>query len=426
MMKKAAIHTLGCKVNTYESDAMRELLVSAGYEIVPFSDKADVYIVNTCSVTNVADHKSRQMLHRAKKQNPDAVLVAAGCYVQTATEQAKQDAGIDILIGNNQKKDLIPLLLQFEKERTNACQISDISKDTEYEELSVSAPSGHTRAFLKVQDGCNQFCSYCIIPYARGRIRSRHPEDVYEEVVRLSENGFQEIVLTGIHLSSYGKEIGTDLLSLIERIHGIEGIRRIRLGSLEPGIITDGFVSRLASLNKVCPHFHLSLQSGSDTVLKRMNRHYTSAEYLEKCQILKSHYQDPALTTDIIVGFPGESEEEFADSCRIVREAGFADVHIFKFSRRSGTPADRMPDQITEAQKTERSHVLADVCASVRREFLSCYEGKDVEVLFEKSTEKDGVRYYEGYTPEYLRVCIPSDEDLKNQIKVVEFSDRLL
>ena len=426
MMKKAAIHTLGCKVNTYESDAMRELLVSAGYEIVPFSDKADVYIVNTCSVTNVADHKSRQMLHRAKKQNPDAVLVAAGCYVQTATEEAKKDAGIDILIGNNQKKDLIPLLLQFEKEKASTCHITDISQDTDYEELSVSAPSGHTRAFLKVQDGCNQFCSYCIIPYARGRIRSRHPEDVYEEVERLSENGFQEIVLTGIHLSSYGKEIGTDLLSLIERIHGIEGVRRIRLGSLEPGIITDGFVSRLASLDKVCPHFHLSLQSGSDTVLKRMNRHYTSAEYLEKCQILKSHYQNPALTTDIIVGFPGESEEEFADSCRIVREAGFADVHIFKFSRRSGTPADRMPDQITEAKKTERSHVLADVCASVRKEFLSCYEGKDVEVLFEKSTEKDGVRYYEGYTPEYLRVCIPSDEDLKNQIKVVEFSDRLL
>ena len=425
-MKKAAIHTLGCKVNTYESDAMRELLLDAGYEMVPFSEKADVYIVNTCSVTNVADHKSRQMLHRAKKQNPDAILVACGCYVQTATEEAKQDAGIDILIGNNQKKDLILLLEQFEKEKEAACCISDISKDTEYEALSVSAPSGHTRAFLKVQDGCNQFCSYCIIPYARGRIRSRAPEDVYHEVVRLSQNGFQEIVLTGIHLSSYGKEIGTDLLSLIEKIHTIDGIRRIRLGSLEPGIITDGFVSRLSSLKKVCPHFHLSLQSGSDTVLKRMNRHYTAAEYLDKCRILREYYKDPALTTDIIVGFPGETQEEFLDSCDIVRKAGFADVHIFKFSRRSGTPADKMPDQITEAEKTERSHTLSKVCAEVRREFLSCYEGRNVEVLFEKSNEKDGVRYYEGYTPEYLRVCMRSEADLKNQIKVVEFSDRLV
>lgn len=425
-MKKAAIHTLGCKVNTYESDAMRELLLDAGYEMVPFSEKADVYIVNTCSVTNVADHKSRQMLHRAKKQNPDAILVACGCYVQTATEEAKKDAGIDILIGNNQKKDLIYLLGQFEKEKESACCISDISKDTEYEALSVSAPSGHTRAFLKVQDGCNQFCSYCIIPYARGRIRSRAPQDVYDEVKQLSQNGFQEIVLTGIHLSSYGKEIGTDLLSLIEKIHTIDGIRRIRLGSLEPGIITDEFVSRLSSLKKVCPHFHLSLQSGSDTVLKRMNRHYTSAEYLEKCRILRKYYTDPALTTDIIVGFPGETQEEFEDSCKIVRQAGFADVHIFKFSRRSGTPADKMPDQITEARKTERSHALSKVCAGVRGEFLSCYEGRKVEVLFEKSNEKDGVRYYEGYTPEYLRVCMQSAEDLKNQIKVVEFSDRLL
>lgn len=425
-MKKAAIHTLGCKVNTYESDAMRELLISAGYEIVPFSEKADVYIVNTCSVTNVADHKSRQMLHRAKKQNPDAILVACGCYVQTAIEEAKQDAGIDILIGNNQKKDLILLLEQFEKEKEAACCISDISKDTDYEELYVSAPSGHTRAFLKVQDGCNQFCSYCIIPYARGRIRSRRPEDVYEEVVRLSENGFQEIVLTGIHLSSYGKEIGTDLLSLIELIHEIEGVKRIRLGSLEPGIITNDFVSRLSELEKVCPHFHLSLQSGSDTVLKRMNRHYTSEEYLEKCRVLKTWYKDPALTTDIIVGFPGETQEEFADSCEIVRKAGFADVHIFKFSRRSGTPADKMADQVTEAVKTERSHELARVCEAVRKDFLSCYEGRNVEVLFEKCSERDGKPFYEGYTPEYLRVCIPSDEDLKNQIKVVEFSDRLV
>lgn len=422
-MKTAALHNLGCKVNAYETDAMRQLLTEAGYTIVPFSEKADVYIVNTCSVTNIADHKSRQMLHRAKKQNPDAVLVAAGCYVQTAAEEVKKDSGIDILIGNNQKKDLLALLEAFEKGQHETALIGDISRDVSYEELKLTAPSGHTRAFLKIQDGCNQFCSYCIIPYARGRIRSRGPEDVSDEVRRLAENGFQEIVLTGIHLSSYGKDLDTDLLSLLEQIHDTDGIRRIRLGSLEPGIVTDAFVKRLSALPKVCPHFHLSLQSGSDTVLRRMNRHYSAAEYLEKCRILRSYYRDPAITTDIIVGFPGETPEEFQDSCEIVKRAGFADVHIFKFSRRTGTPADKMPGQITDAEKSSRSGRLAAVCEQERRRYLERFVGKEVEVLFEKSREINGKLYYEGYTPEYIRVCLPSEEDLGNQIKKVEFSE---
>ena len=421
-MKTAALHNLGCKVNAYETDAMRQLLTEAGYRIVPFSEKADVYIVNTCSVTNVADHKSRQMLHRARRQNPDAVLVAAGCYVQTAADEIRKEAGVDILIGNNRKKDLIPLLEAFLTEKKREEVIEDISRTPVYEELYVSAPDAHTRAFLKVQDGCNQFCSYCIIPYARGRIRSRDPLDVSNEVCRLAENGFQEIVLTGIHLSSYGKDIGTDLISLIEQIHETEGIRRIRLGSLEPGIITEEFVERLSACEKVCPHFHLSLQSGSDQVLRRMNRHYTSSEYLEKCGLLKRGYHDPALTTDIIVGFPGETEEEFQDSCKIVRDAGVADVHIFKFSRRSGTPADRMPDQITEAVKTERAKKLQAVCRETREDFIARYVGRQVEVLFETVQESDGISYYEGYTPEYLRVSVPSDVNLTNQIKVVDFS----
>ncbi|MCD8150667.1 MAG: tRNA (N(6)-L-threonylcarbamoyladenosine(37)-C(2))-methylthiotransferase MtaB [Clostridiales bacterium] len=417
-MRRAALHSLGCKVNSYETEAMQQMLEEAGYEIVPFHQKADVYVINTCSVTNVADRKSRQMIHRARKLNPEAIVVAAGCYVQTSPEQAAEDSAIDIVIGNNCKKDLIALLEEYES--TSA--ILDINQPGQpYEELHVSHPAEHTRAFLKVQDGCNQFCSYCIIPYARGRVRSRKMEDVVRETKELAENGFQEIVLTGIHLSSYGIDLGYTLLDLIRSVHAVEGIRRIRLGSLEPGIITEEFVSELAKMEKVCPHFHLSLQSGSDTVLRRMNRKYTTEEYFHKCEILRQYYEHPALTTDIIVGFPGETEEEFAGTCAFAKRVSFYEIHVFQYSRRKGTAADRMEGQIPSAVKAERSHRLMAIAAEQKKSFAAWYEGKPVEVLFEEAVIKDGDTFYEGFTPEYVKIRYRTEESLENKIMKVEF-----
>ncbi len=474
MTKRAAFHTLGCKVNTYETDAMQQMLEEAGYTIVPFSEEADVYIINTCSVTNIADRKSRQMLHRAKKKNPHAIVVAAGCYVQTATEQAKKDASIDILIGNNQKQHLVALLEEYENRKKhlaelleeydhrkqqeaelleecdhrkkqeaenheeydvrkqemaaafegNLVDVIDINhKQQSYEELKVSSPTDHTRAFLKVQDGCNQFCSYCIIPYARGRVRSRAMDDVLAETRRLAENGFQEIVLTGIHLSSYGVDCGTTLLELITNIHQIEGICRIRLGSLEPGIITEEFVAAIASMEKVCPHFHLSLQSGSDTVLRRMNRKYTTSAYAEKCALLRKYFSNPALTTDIIVGFPGETDEEFAETLAFVQQISFYEIHVFKYSKRDGTAAARMKEQIPEAVKTKRSHSLMEAADRLKEAYVCSYRGKQVEVLFEDCVVVDGVSYYEGYTPEYVKVRIQTEESLANKRRIVAFPE---
>lgn len=451
MIKRAALHSLGCKVNSYETEAMRQMLQSAGYEIVPFHEAADLYVINTCSVTNIADRKSRQMIHRARKQNPDAVVVAAGCYVQTSREQAERDGAVDILIGNNRKQDLIAAVREFEAQRgrrsEKQCPEDSGRPETEeqcpeeeerrepavymasglnrpgqaYEELKMSRPAEHTRAFLKVQDGCNQFCSYCIIPYARGRVRSRPVEDVVRETRELADNGFQEIVLTGIHLSSYGVDLGCSLLDLIRRLHEIDGIRRIRLGSLEPGIITDFFVRELAGMQKVCPHFHLSLQSGSDTVLKRMNRKYTAAEYFDKCEILRKYYEHPALTTDIIVGFPGETAEEFAETCMFVKRVSFYEVHVFKYSKRDGTAAARMDGQITEAVKTERSRILLNLSAKLKEQFVSWYDGRRVEVLFEETVTIDGENFQEGFTPEYVKTGIYTDESLRNRIMMVEF-----
>lgn len=421
-MKKAALHSLGCKVNSYETEAMQQMLVRAGYEIVPFGEKADLYVINTCSVTNIADRKSRQMIHKARKMNPDAIVVAAGCYVQTSTEQAKKDNSIDIIIGNNKKQDLLELVAAYEREHRQEEGILDINKPHQpYEELKVSHPTEHTRAFLKVQDGCNQFCSYCIIPYARGRVRSRRLEDVVNETEKLAENGFQEIVLTGIHLSSYGIDLGCSLLDLIRSIHEIEGIRRIRLGSLEPGIITREFVEELVKLKKVCPHFHLSLQSGSGTVLKRMNRRYTPEEYLEKCRLLREYYEHPALTTDVIVGFPGETEEEFQETCSFVKKVSFYEIHVFKYSKRNGTVAASMPGQIPESIKGERSSILIGIAGELKKEFEKWYEGKRVSVLFEEPVTVNGVRYYEGFTPEYVKVWHETDENLGNRIMEVEF-----
>ena len=357
-MKKVALHNLGCKVNAYETEGMQQMLEQAGYEIVPFEEKADIYIVNTCSVTNIADRKSRQMLHRAKKQNPEGLVVAVGCYVQTAEAELREDAAVDLLIGNNRKKDLLAILKAYE-EGVDEETVIDINHTKEYENMTVTKTAEHTRAYVKVQDGCNQFCSYCVIPYARGRVRSRESADVCAEIRELAAAGYREVVLTGIHLSSYGVDLeGENLLTLIQAVDGIEGIDRIRLGSLEPRIITEEFVEMLAKMPKFCPHFHLSLQSGCDATLKRMNRRYTAEEYAKSCELLREKFAHPALTTDVIVGFPGETEEEFAETVEFLKRIHLFETHIFKYSRRKGTRAAVMEHQVPEQIKTERSHVL--------------------------------------------------------------------
>ena len=408
-MKKAALHNLGCKVNAYETEAMQELLEKAGYEIVPFKEGADVYIINTCTVTNMADRKSRQMLHRARKMNPDAVVVAAGCYVQTKNEEDVLDDSIDIVIGNNRKQDIVTILEEYEaKKRGVTKDVIDINHTKEYEELHLSKTAEHTRAYLKVQDGCNQFCSYCIIPYARGRVRSRSKDSVVEEVKDLVRNGYQEVVLTGIHLSSYGVDF-----------------QRIRLGSLEPRIITEEFVKTISGLEKMCPHFHLSLQSGCNATLKRMNRRYTAEEYYEKCELLRTYFEHPALTTDVIVGFPGETEEEFEESRAFVDKVNFYETHIFKYSRREGTKAAVMEHQVPEQIKTARSNVLLALNEQKQREFESYYLGETVEVLMEEEMERDGKRLQTGHTKEYMKIAIESDKKLQNQLADVELTSPL-
>ena len=411
-MRRAALHNLGCKVNAYETEAMQELLEKAGYTIVDFEDEADVYVVNTCSVTNVADKKSRQMLHRAKTRNPKAAVVAAGCYVQAAAETLKADGAVDLVIGNNKKAELVPLLENFFTGKEEGESVIDISGTQEYEPLHIARQTEHTRAFIKVQDGCNQFCSYCIIPYTRGRVRSRRPEDVEAEVRRLASEGYREAVLTGIHLSSYGMDFqdGTDLLSLIRRIHGIDGIERIRFGSLEPRIITEEFASALAGMEKICPHFHLSLQSGCDETLKRMNRHYTCEEYLERCQILRNCFSNPAITTDVIVGFPGETEEEFEQTQEFLKTVHFYEMHVFKYSRRAGTRADRMPDQIPEPVKTKRSAALLKLEAEMSKEYRASFLGKQAELLLEEPAVIGGQTYMIGHTKEYVKGAVPIKE----------------
>ena len=430
MKKKAALHNLGCKVNAYELEAIQQMLEQQGYEIVPFAPGADIYIINTCTVTNIADQKSRQMLHKSKKMNPDAVVVACGCYVQAAGEKLEQDSAIDLVVGNNKKKEIPAILEEYFREKEegrsgSGTWVTDMTHNREYETLSISRTAEHTRAFIKVQDGCNQFCTYCIIPYARGRVRSRRPEDVLEEVRRLAESGCQEVVLTGIHLSSYGVDLeeGQNLLALIRTIHAVDGIRRIRLGSLEPGIITEEFAEAIAALPKVCPHFHLSLQSGCDTVLERMNRRYRSEEYMEKCRLLRRVYDRPALTTDVIVGFPGETEEEFEASRAFVEEVNFFETHIFKYSRREGTRAAAMPDQIPEQEKTRRSHILLELDAQRRQEYMESFLGEEKEVLLEEKVELDGKKWWVGYTREYLKAIVPDDgKNRANEMISVRFS----
>lgn len=427
-MKKAALHNLGCKVNAYETEAMQEMLEQAGYEIVPFREGADIYIINTCTVTNIADRKSRQMLHRARKMNPDAIVVAAGCYVQAQAEKQEVDPCIDIVLGNNRKKDLIAVLEEYQQKKAEGeCleEVEDISRTKDYEPLSLTKPGDHTRAYIKVQDGCNQFCTYCIIPYARGRVRSREVEDVIREVRALAENGYREVVLTGIHLSSYGIDFdgGRHLLELIRAVHEVEGIRRIRLGSLEPGIITEEFAEALAALPKMCPHFHLSLQSGCDATLKRMNRRYTSREYYEKCTILRKYFDRPALTTDVIVGFPGETEEEFRQSMEFVDKVDFYETHIFKYSRREGTKAAVMENQVSEQVKAQRSALMISLGEKKRRAYEESFVGSEVEVLVEEPDMIDGRKVQTGHTKEYIKVALESGEDLKNQIVKVRIDN---
>ncbi len=413
-MRKAAFHNLGCKVNAYETESMQQLLEQRGYEIVPFEEAADVYVINTCSVTNIAERKSRQMLHRAKRRNPHSVVVAVGCYVQTSKEQVLQEAAVDILIGNNKKHELPEMLERFFAQRENvACpedfsSVADVDGNLSYETLSVNRTAERTRVFIKVQDGCNQFCSYCIIPYARGRVRSREITDVLKEVGSLAANGYREVVLTGIHLSSYGVDLGTDLLHLIEEVHKAPGIARIRLGSLEPKIITEEFVRRLSGLPKICPHFHLSLQSGCDATLQRMNRKYTCEEYEQGCNIIRKYFSHPAITTDVIVGFPGETEEEFEATRKFLKKIGFFEIHIFKYSRRKGTRADRMEQQVPEEIKHARSETLFEDLAPMNEEFLRWHIGKQAEVLVEEKVSFGGVEYFLGHTKEYVKIAVPA------------------
>lgn len=418
-MRKAAFHNLGCKVNSYETEAMQQLLEDAGYEIVPFREGADVYIINTCSVTNVADRKSRQMLHRAKKMNPSAAVVAVGCYVQAAGAELKKDEAVDLIVGNNQKKDLVQILDDYFADHENSGEILDIGHSQEYEELHIRRIADHTRAFIKVQDGCNQFCSYCIIPYTRGRVRSRRPEDIEREVRGIAEAGYKEIVLTGIHLSSYGVDFKDEqkenLLTLIKRLDQIPGIERLRLGSLEPRIVTREFAKELASLRTICPHFHLSLQSGCDATLKRMNRRYNAAEYQACCEILREEFDNPAITTDVIVGFPGETEEEFAETERFLKAIHFYEMHIFKYSRRAGTRAADMPDQVSEGTKSVRSDILLALEKQQSLEYRGRFLGTEEEILLEEPIEIDGTKYMMGHTRQYVKGAVPYEEGLKNK-----------
>ena len=414
MKKKVALHNLGCKVNAYEVEAMQQLLEQAGYEIVPFEPGADVYVINTCTVTNIADRKSRQMLHKAKKMNPEAIVVATGCYVQTDEGKLEKDEAVDLVLGNNQKKNIVEVLAEYEKEHQRQSHIIKINQTKEYEELEISRTAEHVRAYIKVQDGCNQFCTYCIIPYARGRVRSREKDNILKEVHKLADAGYKEVVLTGIHLSSYGVDFTDEkkenLLSLIRAVNEVEGIQRIRLGSLEPGIVTEEFAKELSSMPKVCPHFHLSLQSGCDITLERMNRRYRSAEYKERCELLRKYFGNPALTTDVIVGFPMETEEDFQASYDFVKDIHFYETHIFKYSRRHGTKAAAMDGQLTEAKKAVRSDKMLELHQKRATEYEESLLDQNLEVLLEEKVDIEGKKYYLGHSREYVKVAVPEKE----------------
>lgn len=435
-MKSVALHNLGCKVNSYEVDIMQQNLQKSGFEIVDFEQKSDVYIINTCSVTNMADRKSRQMLHRAKKCNPNALVVAVGCYVQADAFHIAQDESIDLLVGNNLKKNIAEILNRYKRETIempedaseaeknflrktlNNTTIVDVKK-AEFEDDTMEATAEHARAYIKIQDGCNRFCSYCIIPYTRGRVRSRKPESVLKEIRELTKKGYREFVLTGIHISSYGLDFEEKnpqkyLMELIKNINAIEGVACIRIGSFEPMILSEEFVEGLASCSKLCPHFHISLQSGCDATLKRMNRRYTTEEYRQRVAVLRKHFPHCAITTDVIVGFPGETEEEFKETEKFLEEIAFAEMHIFKYSRRRGTKADVMPDQIAEPVKTKRSDCLLALAERLTMAYRQSFLGEEVSVLLEEEKLLEGRKYWIGYTPEYIKVALLSEGDVRN------------
>lgn len=421
-MKNVALYNLGCKVNSYETEVMRQSFEEKGYGIVPFGEIADIYIVNTCTVTNIADRKSRQMLHRARQLNPDAVVVAVGCYVQTGLDTIKADEGIDLAVGNNRKKEIVNIVETYLAERgdktLHGAAVCDIGRADEYEEMQLKRTAEHTRAYIKIQDGCNQFCSYCAIPYARGRVRSRRPEDVLREIRGMVAAGYREVVLTGIHISSYGIDRGGDsgyngsskLIDLAEQVQEIEGLERIRLGSLEPRIIREATAGRLASMPKLCPHFHLSLQSGCDATLKRMNRHYTAGQYYESVEALRKFFDNPAVTTDVIVGFPGETEEEFHQTKEFLEKVCFYEMHVFKYSKRAGTAAAVMKDQVPEAVKTQRSNVLLELSRRQSTEFRRHYIGREAEVLLEEIREIGGETFAIGHTKDYVKVAVKATD----------------
>ena len=427
MKKTAAFLTLGCKVNSYETEAIRGMFEAAGYETVDFKEVADVYVVNTCTVTNIADRKSRQMLHQARKRNSDAVIVAVGCYVQAKEEELLHDSSVDLVIGNNRKSEIVNLVEHYlsEKDKDNNKIVVDIGKEKDYEELSIISGMERTRAFIKIQDGCNRFCSYCIIPYVRGRVRSRNEEDIIKEIRKLADSGYKEFVLTGIHISSYGsdrlnytedgyKEM--PLAKLIKAISGIPGVERIRLGSLEPGIITEAFVKEIAGIRQFCPHFHLSLQSGSNTVLMRMNRKYTCEEYENKVELIRKYFEIPAFTTDVIVGFPGETDEEFRETLDFVQRIGFSHIHVFKYSKREGTKAAKMPNQIPEEIKHQRSNELISVAKKMSMDYKALFLGRIEKILFEEEAEIDGNIYQIGHNERYQKFALSSGENLINRI----------
>lgn len=430
MKKKVALHNLGCKVNAYEAEAMQQLLKQAGYEIVPFDTGADVYVVNTCTVTNIADRKSRQMLHKAKKMNPDAVVVATGCYAQTDTAKLKEDGAVDLILGNNQKKNIVEALSEYEEKHCKKAHIIKINQTKEYETLAIAQTAEHVRAYMKVQDGCNQFCTYCVIPYARGRVRSRKMGDILKEVHALADNGYKELVLTGIHLSSYGVDFADSeketLLTLIRAVHQVEGIQRIRLGSLEPQIVTEEFAAGIAALPKVCPHFHLSLQSGCDRTLANMNRRYRSGEYAERCALLRRYYENPALTTDVIVGFPMETEEDFQASYDFVSGIHFYETHIFKYSRRRGTKAAAMEGHLTETVKAKRSEKMLELHDRRAKEYENSMLGKQLELLLEEEMTIHGEAYLVGHSREYVKAAVKKQEGIDvNDIVLAKAEDFL-
>lgn len=427
-MKTVAFHNLGCKVNSYETDIMQQKFTENGFHVVPFGQKADVFVINTCTVTNMADRKSRQMLHKARALNPEAVVIATGCYVQTDTENVHNDPAVDIIIGNNNKSRVIEILNNYLENRENDSAVIDINHTAEYESMMLTDTAERTRAYIKIQDGCNQFCSYCLIPYARGRVRSRDMEDILTEIECLSKKGYKEFVLTGIHVSSYGITTPSDLsgnrlAELLEKIQKLPNVKRIRLSSLEPRVVTKEFCERISKLDKLCPHFHLSLQSGCDETLKRMNRHYTTSQYLEGVKLLREYFDDPAITTDVIVGFPGETDEEFEKSFEFAKTVGFYEMHIFKYSKRRGTVAEKLPNQVADQKKDIRSDRMIELSEALSKEFRKRHLSKKADVLFEETKTVQGVKYSLGYTPEYIKAAVVSKENIENNIRKILLTD---